>query len=55
MLYALMTHFCTPTQCEEHELNRWPTLVECEAQAFNYRRESPDSYILVCEPQGVDL
>lgn len=52
MLYALMIHFCTATQCEEHHLNSWPTLAECEAQAASYRMQSPESYLLSCEPEG---
>lgn len=52
MLYALMIHFCSATRCEEHHLNNWPTLAECEAQATSYRMQNPGSYLLVCDPEG---
>lgn len=48
MLYALMIHFCTEIRCEEHHLNSWSTLAECEAQATNYRMQAPGTYLLVC-------
>lgn len=54
MLYALMIHFCTETRCEDHHLNNWPSLAECEAQATTYRLQSPGEYLLTCTPEGVD-